>query len=312
MNNINLNKKLCPLCEAEAKENNIVDIVENIWENNKNVYECSNCKLYFIDELSQSEIEFLYNSDFYARSNNIIYKFIDAKMKYARALNRFNYIKKFIKKTDNLNVLEIGASDGLLLSIFKKENFNVFGYELNENARKDALKKYDIKMKDDFLKDKNIDKNKYNIVIMSHILEHFTNPKYILNSIHNFTGGGGVNDILFIEIPYTPNYKIVSKDDMKIFFETEHTVHFNEKNISLLMKECNFKILDICYNEYNINDNNLKKNIWLGKFDFKSLINFLYFISKICFNPKNAFIDYKISDNFNFGRNIRIIATKNN
>ena len=311
MNKINLNKKLCPLCEAEANENNIVDIVENIWENNKNVYECSNCKLYFIDEPSQSEIEFLYNSDFYARNNNIIYKFIDAKIKYARALNRFNYIKKFIKKTDNLNVLEIGASDGLLLSIFKKENFNVFGYELNENARKDALKKYDIKMKDDFLKDKNIDKNKYNIVIMSHILEHFTNPKYILNSVHNFIGGG-VNDILFIEIPYTPNYKIVSKDDMKIFFETEHTVHFNEKNISLLMKECNFKILDICYNEYNINDNNLKKNIWLGKFDFKSSINFLYFISKICFNPKNAFIDYKISDNFNFGRNIRIIATKNN
>ena len=311
MNNINLNKKLCPLCEAEAKENNIVDIVENIWENNKNVYECSNCKLYFIDEPSQSEIEFLYNSDFYARNNNIIYKFIDAKMKYARALNRFNYIKKFIKKTDNLNVLEIGASDGLLLSIFKKENFNVFGYELNENARNDALKKYDIKMKDDFLKDKNIDKNKYNIVIMSHILEHFTNPKYILNSVHNFIGGG-VNDILFIEVPYTPNYKIVSKDEMKIFFETEHTVHFNEKNISLLMKECNFKILDICYNEYNINDNNLKKNIWLGKFDFKSSINFLYFISKICFNPKNAFIDYKISDNFNFGRNIRIIATKNN
>ncbi|TXJ50787.1 class I SAM-dependent methyltransferase [Brachyspira aalborgi] len=311
MNKINLNKKLCPLCEAEANENNIVDIVENIWENNKNVYECSNCKLYFIDEPSQSEIEFLYNSNFYARNNNIIYKFIDAKMKYARALNRFNYIKKFIKKTDNLNVLEIGASDGLLLSIFKKENFNVFGYELNENARKDALKKYDIKMKDDFLKDKNIDKNKYNIVIMSHILEHFTNPKYILNSVHNFIGGG-VNDILFIEIPYTPNYKIVSKDDMKIFFETEHTVHFNEKNISLLMKECNFKILDICYNEYNINDNNLKKNIWLGKFDFKSSINFLYFISKICFNPKNAFIDYKISDNFNFGRNIRIIAAKNN
>lgn len=309
MNKINLNKKLCPLCEAEANENNIVDIVENIWENNKNVYECSNCKLYFIDEPSQSEIEFLYNSDFYAKNNNIIYKFIDAKMKYARALNRFNYIKKFIKKTDNLNVLEIGASDGLLLSIFKKENFNVFGYELNENARKDALKKYDIKMKDDFLKDKNIDKNKYNIVIMSHILEHFTNPKYILNSVHNFIEG---DDILFIEIPYTPNYKIVSKDEMKIFFETEHTVHFNEKNISLLMKECNFKILDICYNEYNINDNNLKKNIWLGKFDFKSSINFLYFISKICFNPKKAFIDYKISDNFNFGRNIRIIAAKNN
>lgn len=98
---------------------------------------------------------------------------------------------------------------------------------------------------------------------------------------------------------------------MKIFFETEHTVHFNEKNISLLIKECNFKILDICYSEYNIIDN-LKKNIWLGKLDFKSLVPFLYFVSKICFNPNNAFINYKISDEFNFGRNIRIIAAKDN
>ena len=41
-------------------------------------------------------------------------------------------------------------------------------------------------MKDDFLKDKNIDKNKYNIVIMSHILEHFTNPKYIFGIANLF------------------------------------------------------------------------------------------------------------------------------
>ena len=52
----------------------------------------------------------------------------------------------------------------------------------------------------------------------------------------------------------------------------------------------------------------LKKNIWLGKLDFKSLVPFLYYISKICFNPNSSFIDYKISDKFNFGKNIRIIA----
>lgn len=306
MNNINLNKNICPLCDTEVNENNIVDIVENIWKNYKNVYECPNCKLYFIDEPSQEELDFLYKSDFYVRNNNPLYKFIDDKMKYARALNRFNYIKKFIKKSDNLNVLEIGASNGLLLSLFKKENFNVFGYELNENARKTANEKYGINMKEDFLQDKDINKYKYDIIIMSHILEHFTNPKYILNNIHKFIRGG-VNSLLFIEIPYTPNYKIASKEDMKIFFETEHTVHFNEKNISALIEKCNFKILDICYNEYNIMDS-LKKNIWLGKLDFKSLVPFLYYISKICFNPNNSFIDYKISDKFNFGKNIRIIA----
>lgn len=329
LNKINSNEKFCPVCGVKVNDDNIVDIVENIWKTDKVVYECSNCKLYFIEEPTQEEIEFLYKSDFYIKNNNPIYKFINDKIKYARALNRFNYLNRFIeknniKKNNNLNVLEIGASDGLLLSIFKKNKFkknklkknkfkenniNVLGYELNENARKIASEKYGIEMREDFLKDEDINKNKYDIVIMSHILEHFTNPKYILNYIHNFIRGG-VN-ILFIEIPYTPNYDTVSKDDMKIFFETEHTLHFNEKNISILMKECNFKILDICYNEYNITDN-LKKNIWLGKFDFKYLIRFLCFIFKICFNPNNAFIDYKISDNFNFGRNIRIIAVKEN
>lgn len=97
---------------------------------------------------------------------------------------------------------------------------------------------------------------------------------------------------------------------MKIFFETEHTVHFNEKNISLLMKECGFEILDICYSECNCLEN-LKKNIWLGQFDLKYSFQFLNFISKVCFNPNNVFVNREISGNFSFGRNIRLIATKN-
>lgn len=194
-----MNKKICPLCEKET--NNIVDIVKNIWQNNKNVYECQNCGLYFIDEPSQKEMEILYKSDFYIKNNNPIYNFIDRKMQYARALDRFNYINKFVNKTDDLNVLEIGASNGLLLSMFKnrkskkfnrfnKRNINVFGYELNQKARKNALDKYDIEMKENFLEDLENNKNKYDIIIMSHILEHFTNPKYIVKNLHNFIWGG--------------------------------------------------------------------------------------------------------------------------
>lgn len=205
LNKINLNEKLCPVCGVKVNDDNIVDIVENIWKTDKVVYECSNCKLYFIEEPTQEEIEFLYKSDFYIKNNNPIYKFINDKIKYARALNRFNYLNRFIEKNNikknndkendneknnNLNVLEIGASDGLLLSIFKKNDINVLGYELNENSRKIASEKYGIEMREDFLKDKDINKNKYDIVIMSHILEHFTNPKYILNYIHNFIRGG--------------------------------------------------------------------------------------------------------------------------
>lgn len=194
-----MNKKICPLCEKET--NNIVDIVKNIWQNNKNVYECKNCGLYFIDEPSQKEMEILYKSDFYIKNTNPIYNFIDRKMQYARALDRFNYINKFVNKTDDLNVLEIGASNGLLLSMFKnrkskkfnkfnKRNTNVFGYELNQKARKNALDKYGIEMKENFLEDLENNKNKYDIIIMSHILEHFTNPKYIVKNLHNFIRGG--------------------------------------------------------------------------------------------------------------------------
>ena len=86
---------MCKVCGCD-KYNKIGEI-KGIWKKNKNVYECPNCKLYFIDKPSKEEMEFLYKSDFYIKNNNSIYKFIEAKMKYARALNRFNYIKKFIK-----------------------------------------------------------------------------------------------------------------------------------------------------------------------------------------------------------------------
>lgn len=304
-----MNRIICPLCSKSVDDRNFIELVENIWDSKKNVYECLNCGLYFIDKPSEKEIELLYKSNYYTGSKNILYEFIENRMKYSRALNRFSYIKSFINKDKYFsNILEIGASDGLLLSFFKKSGMNITGYELSENARKQARCKYSINMRKNFLEDLNSSENKYDVVIMSHVLEHFTDTKDKLKNIYSMIKKGGV---IFIEVPFTPNRKFISKDDMKIFFETEHTVHFNEKNISLLMESSNFEIIDLKYHEYDVSET-IKKNIWLGSLDSKSVIRFAFFISKVFFNPKKVFIDRRTNekDNFSFGQNIRLIAKK--
>ena len=299
-----MKKNECPLCYNHIDEKYIVDKVNRIWKNSKDIYQCRDCDLYFIEEPSNEEIEALYKSDFYNKNSSFIYSYIEKKIKYARALNRYNYIKKFIEENKKINILEIGASDGTLLNFFKRDNHNILGYELNNDAREKAKKNFNITMKEDFLK---ADENeKYDIIIMSHILEHFVDPRSIIKHIHSMLNDNG---LLYIEIPSTPNHN--NFNEMGILFETEHTLHFNINSISKLLKDENFNIVEILYNEYNSKEN-VKRNICLGVLSINAICGFLDFFIKIIFNPKKAFIDYNINkkEYFSIGQNIRLIAKK--
>ena len=300
MNNI------CPICNYNNDSIKPISVVKNIWKESKNVYICEGCKLYYIDMPTEKELIHFYESNYYSSKKNTITNFIDKKIKNARALSRFQYIKKYMTPNNNYSIAEIGAADGLLLNYFKKNKNNVFGYELNSKDRNTAKSKYNIDMQNDFYSKKN--NSKYDVVILSHVLEHFLDPTKKIKNIYNALNEDG---IIFIEIPCTPNHNEVSKEDMNLFFQTEHTLHFNVDNLALLLVESGFTIIDIKYNNYNINKK-AKKSIWLGSIQSKlDIVYILNFFIRLLTNPKNSFINYKHPNTKDvFGKNIRLIAKK--
>ena len=297
---------MCKVCGCD-KYNKIGEI-KGIWKKNKNVYQCEKCLLYFIESPSDEEIYLLYKNEYHNSVKNKIFEFAKSKMRYARCLNQFNFIKNVIN-CDNKKICEIGAFDGLLLNIFKNNGCEVFGYELNDKAREYAKKKYNIDLKPNFLEDN----KKYDIIILSHVIEHFKEPKEILLKIKSMLNDNG---FIYIEVPNSP---IINKSKNQCSYETlikylttTHTVNFNMDNLKDFAENCSLKIVKYQYNNYNVNKNNEKLQITLLEGGIPSIDNFLnfsIFALKTVIFPKSVFIDYDDNkDIWTFGENIRIIA----
>ncbi|MEI0610682.1 class I SAM-dependent methyltransferase [Brachyspira pilosicoli] len=292
----------CKVCSSNHYKK--IGEIKNIWKEYKDVYQCDECSLYFIDSPTDEEINSLYKNEYHNNIKNKLFETAKSKMRYARSLSQFNFIKQTID-LKNKDICEIGAFDGLLLSLFKKNNNNVFGYELNDDARVYAKKKYDIDLKENFLESK----SKYDIIILSHVIEHFREPKEILIKIKSMLKEDG---FIYIEVPNSPMHNECSYNMLMRYLNTEHIVNFNMDNLIKFVESADLKIVRSEYNNYNISiDNeNLRISLLEGSLpNFSNYFNFSLFALKTLIVPNATFTNYKNKANkWSYGENIRLIA----
>lgn len=292
----------CKVCSSNNHKK--IGEIKNIWKEYKDVYQCDECSLYFINSPTDEEINSLYKNEYHNNIKNKLFETAKSKMRYARSLSQFNFIKQTID-LKNKDICEIGAFDGLLLSLFKKNNNNVFGYELNDDARVYAQKKYNIDLKENFLESK----SKYDIIILSHVIEHFKEPKEILIKIKSMLKKEG---FIYIEVPNSPMPEECSYEMLMRYLNTEHIVNFTMDNLIKFVESANLKVIRSEYNNYNINmDNeNLRISLLEGSLpNFNNFFDFSIFALKTLIVPNTTFIDYKNKPNkWSYGENIRVIA----
>lgn len=292
----------CKVCSSNNHKK--IGEIKNIWKEYKDVYQCDECSLYFINSPTDEEINSLYKNEYHNNIKNKLFETAKSKMRYARSLSQFNFIKQTID-LKNKDICEIGAFDGLLLSLFKKNNNNVFGYELNDDARVYAQKKYNIDLKENFLESK----SKYDIIILSHVIEHFKEPKEILIKIKSMLKKEG---FIYIEVPNSPMPEECSYEMLMRYLNTEHIVNFTMDNLIKFVESANLKVIRSEYNNYNINMDNedLRISLLEGSLpNFNNFFDFSIFALKTLIVPNTTFIDYKNKSNkWSYGENIRVIA----
>ncbi|OEJ16018.1 methyltransferase [Brachyspira hampsonii] len=294
-----------------------IGIIKNIWDSDKKVYQCNDCKLYYIEPPTEDEMNNLYKNEYHKywlyhngnnKIKNKIFEYAKFRIRYSRSLSQFkfvNYLFNDIKNKHNIKVCEIGAFDGLLLKIFKDNGFSVYGYELNDYARNYAENKYSIKLESDFLSSN----EKYDIIMLSHVLEHFVSPRDILLKIKSMLNDNGY---LYIEVPNSPMREEVDNDILIDCLTTEHTVNFNPYNLKMLLESVKFEIVDIKYSNYNVDKDNisLKADILKGNMtSLKNIVPFSIFGIKTFIFPSLSFVNYDCEKTkWSYGENIRLIA----
>lgn len=203
-------------------------------------------------------------------------------------------IYKFFK--NKKYILEIGPGKGCFLKYISKYNYYYTAIEPNKNLAKQCkgINKKAVII-NAFIPPIKLKNNTFDIVYMSHVLEHFSDHKEVLKvlkDIHRILKTDG-SFVLFF-----PDYLSFKAD----FFDSDYSHEYitTMNRIKYLLQDTNFKII--------------KKIHFRGNFSGISriLLTPFFFINKLIFSVLYSLfnIEMFLKAKITFGRNILVISKK--
>lgn len=181
-------------------------------------------------------------------------------------------IKKIIRFSPSKKILDVGCSTGILLSLLKKEKFDVYGIEPNKIAYAIAKRKFGNRIfsgtLSSYLKK---EKGKFDCVVYNHVLEHVPNITGEFRHIEKTLRPGG---LLVVGVPNTANFIFgVRRKFWESLLPNEHVWHLNTKGLIYLLEKEKYRILDISFNDDARKEYPLVKRIYFG---ILSLLDLLF------------------------------------
>ena len=202
---------------------------------------CKNCNLYIngdTKEQVREKVSNLYKNDYWNERNsetsiNSEYTDVDSQGKRRNWTSQFLYSKKHIV---GKNLLEIGVGAGQSILWFEEEGFDVKGIEpdgrnVSMINRKLKTGKVIESSVEDFSTEEEFD-----VIWMSHVLEHLIEPDKFLKKIKMNLKKDGV---FFIEVPNC-EYKPMLESSIQ---KNPHLFHFTKNSLSRLVENVEYKIL---------------------------------------------------------------------
>uniref|UniRef100_A0A7C4R5B1 Class I SAM-dependent methyltransferase n=1 Tax=candidate division CPR3 bacterium TaxID=2268181 RepID=A0A7C4R5B1_UNCC3 len=240
--------------------------------NNKfNLYRCRFCRTVFVfPKPSRFDVS-QYNKNRYSYSEEQSRAYL-AKEQILRDRAK-KCIDTILKYKENGYLLDIGCSYGFYLHEFKKKGFNVKGIDPAIKAIRYARKKLHLDVIHSDFYNYDFRGNRYDIVILIDVIEHFLNPQEAIIKIKKILKKDGV---LVIQ---TPNYEslmsILTYNKWFWLLIPEHLHLFNPYSISYFLNINGFKLLKI--KTWDDFDEFIKNILFVLKLKNKGKTKYLYF-----------------------------------
>ncbi len=157
------------------------------------------------------------------------------------------FSKEFILPNISKNdiILDLGCHEGDMSFIISEQAKEVIGIDYNKNAIEIAKQKYKKNnltfIHGEALEFLKTNKKKFDILILSHILEHLDNPKGFLMSFKDYF------HYIYIELPdFERHYLNHYRKDLElklIYSDDDHITEFDRNELNALLIECNIEVI---------------------------------------------------------------------
>ncbi|MFB2737146.1 class I SAM-dependent methyltransferase [Umezakia sp. BLCC-F208] len=148
-----------------------------------------------------------------------------------------DFVWKTIKPDKDLIVFDVGCGAGGTLIPFKHLGCKVFGCDLGSQylhrgiSEGLTLEHGNIKTLYQY--------GKADLVILSHVIEHFPQP---LETLKQISEGMSENGYLYIEVPGIFNIHNAYKDPL-LYFQNAHLYHFTLSTLTFLLEQAGFQLV---------------------------------------------------------------------
>lgn len=182
----------CPSCETKVRTARY-KYIQNGKESR--IYRCSTCGLMFarpilIHELSQRQMDSVDDAELF---NNPLLKKLHENFIIKKEILS---VRKILHKKD-FSLLDIGCGTGWTSNIWKKEGASVTGLEPSAVRSKIARERYGLRIIPSYIEHFE-NTEKFDVIIMRHIIEHLENPLSVLTKVKQHLTKGG---LILIVVP---------------------------------------------------------------------------------------------------------------
>lgn len=216
----------CNLCN-----NNDTELVYQI--NEINIVRCRKCGLIYQNP-REEDLRYLYSQEYYNQS------FPDKERLLSSSEATVEKIAKYV--ADNkIRVLEIGAGVAFTLKIAKDRGWEVFGTEISPFAVRYAKEKFGLEIFLGTLEEAKFPKDFFDLVIMTHVLEHLPDPFKSLEKVFHILKNSG---ILYIVVPNIASFKAwLKKGKWAYLHPGMHLYHFSPRTLKKMVLKAGFKVI---------------------------------------------------------------------
>ena len=208
---------------------------------NLNYYKCGNCTLWNYDlDCGTDQTQY---TEVYVSPEDSSHEFND------HLLASWNFLRRHTDKPGT--IMDIGCGSAGLLYLARREGWQVRGMELSAKAAQDIAEDQGIDpILANFLEYDNPDNDKYDVVVLRHVLEHLPDSLLAMNQIGALLKGNG---LALLEFPNTNSMSYKAKRFFKnrgmrnkkfsVDWRPGHCNEFCRESFTYLLKQTGFELL---------------------------------------------------------------------
>ncbi len=162
------------------------------------------------------------------------------------AWRRVNFLEKsYNSDKETKRVLDVGCGDGTFLNAAKKRGWQTAGTELNAGRFKDSELEIFENLREVKAK---FGANSFDAVTMWHTLEHFKNPREVLETAFELLTSEGV---LLVAVPNARGLQATIFGEHWLHLDVpRHLFHFDFNSLEMLLTQTNFAVKNHWHQEF--------------------------------------------------------------